>query len=351
MPVRMRVGNESLGIHLMVGFQGVTMEQELRHLIREFQIGGIVLFRRNIESPPQVKALLEEVQLYACEVLDRPLWVCVDQEGGPVQRLPAPFTQLPSARQLSAAGAGAIEDSAKTAAKEMREIGIHINLAPVLDLAHGSDSHFLAERSLGSDPYRVAELGALWIKTLQKYGVSATAKHYPGLGGARLDPHDHCPEILWENGAEWAANLLPFRSAIDAGVHCIMTSHARYPALDKLWPATLSPRICMDYLRDHLGFGGILMSDDLDMAAISKCYSIEETARQGFHASLDFFLICQSSASIGSFLAAMRDEVSRSRAAADMHLASISRIRKLALWQNQERERREAESRCTNSSL
>ena len=114
--------------------------------------------------------------------------------------------------------------------------------------------NFMAERSLGSDPQQVAHLGEIWIRTLQEQGLSATGKHFPGLGRAASDPHHYAPVIRWESDDAIAEDLLPFRQAIQAGVHCIMTSHALYPALDADWPATLSPAINHEWLRNRLGF-------------------------------------------------------------------------------------------------
>ncbi len=138
----------------MVGFGGTTLEEELKYLIRAFHIGGVVIFKRNVTGPEQLQALLTEAQEYARETMGRTLWVAIDQEGGPVQRLLPPFTQLPSARELAARGPDAISEWAARAASEMRSSGIDINLAPVLDVVGEGESQFMAERSLGSDPRR-----------------------------------------------------------------------------------------------------------------------------------------------------------------------------------------------------
>lgn len=317
------------GMNLMVGFQGTTLEAELKGIIRDFHIGGIVLFRRNIESPGQLRALLQEAQAYSRQVMGRPLWVAIDQEGGPVQRLRPPFAQLPSAQSLADSGPETLVAWCRTAALELRQLGIQINLAPVLDVVRDPSSHFMAERSLGSNPEKVSQLGALWIRTLQEEGVAATAKHFPGLGRANLDPHHFAPVIRWESETAMAEDLLPFETAIKAGVHCVMTSHARYPDQDEAWPATFSPRINHDCLRRRLGFGGVLLSDDLDMAAVSMNLSFEEMARQGLRSTLDFFLLCQASEHIEAFYGALRQAVAGDRSLADLHNRSILRIEAL----------------------
>ncbi len=318
--------DEDLGRHLMVGFRGTTLEEELKLLIKEFHIGGVVIFKRNVENPEQLKTLLTEAQRYARESLGRPLRVAIDQEGGPVQRLVPPFLQLPSARELAALGPEAVHEWAARAASDLRQMGIHINLAPVLDVVPEGASLFMAERSLGHKPSVVAGLGEIWIRALQMHGISATGKHYPGLGRAELDPHHHAPVIRWENDEAMAEDLLPFRQAILAGVLGIMTSHAFYPALDGDWPATLSPAINCDWLRKRLGFKGLLFSDDMDMAAISGRYSFEEMARQGLRGTIDFFLLCQEGRNIEPLYRALAAAVYQDRSLAALHRQSLLRI-------------------------
>jgi beta-N-acetylhexosaminidase len=300
-----------LGLNLMVGFRGIHLEEELGSLIRDFHIGGIVLFRRNIESPEQLRALLEGAQRCARQIMGRPLLVAVDQEGGPVQRLDALFTKLPSARELAAAGRDAVNQWAARAALELRRAGIHINLAPVLDVVSEESPNFMQERSLGSDPTSVADLGKLWIQALQEKGVSATAKHYPGLGLAQADPHHFAPVIRWPDQAARDRDIFPFLEAIRAGIHCVMTSHALYPSLDATWPATLSPTVNHEWLRQRLAFEGVLLSDDLDMAATSEKYTWKEMALQGLLSSIDFFLLCQTPGHIDLFHSALLDQIGR----------------------------------------
>ncbi|MDY0042478.1 MAG: glycoside hydrolase family 3 N-terminal domain-containing protein [Desulforhabdus sp.] len=321
--------NSLAGIHLLVGFRGLGIAEELKSIIKDFRIGGIVLFKRNIESCEQLLNLLQEAQAYARAILGRPLWVAIDQEGGPVQRLIPPFTRLPSAHDLAAQGTQALIQWCTMAALDLRRCGIQINFAPVLDVLPEGESHFMRERSLGSDPLRVAELGALWIDILQRNGISATAKHYPGLGLAPSDPHHFAPVIDWANQNAMERALLPFREAIKAGVHGIMTSHACYPLLDTEWPATLSPSINREWLRNRLHFDGVLFSDDLDMAAVSGNYAWQEIVRQGIHSTLDFFLLCQVPENIEHLYEALRNTLDTDSSLSDLHQQSLRRIEKL----------------------
>ncbi len=318
-------GNDA-GMHLFVGFRGVTLDEELKFLINDFRIGGIVLFKRNIETPDQLRDLLERAQSHAEQVLKRSLWVAIDQEGGPVQRLIPPFIQLPSASELAALGPQAVAEWSAKAASDMRRMGIHINFAPVLDIQPPGRPHFMEGRCLGSEPEVVSNLGKLWIGTMQEGRVSATAKHFPGLGLAEFDPHYFAPVINWTHDAAMERDLLPFHDAVKAGVHCVMTSHALYPYLDRGWPATLSPAVNDGLLRNKLGFRGVLLSDDLDMAAVSEKFTWREMAEQGLLSTIDYFLLCQNSRNIEFMFRALSDSLAARSDLAALHDASLDRI-------------------------
>ncbi len=320
------------GIHLFIGFRGVGLEEELKYLIREYRPGGIVLFKRNIEGREQLKTLVSSAQALAMEELKRPLFFAIDQEGGSVQRLFPHFRSIPSARSLAEQGREAVAQWAATCAADLREIGIQINFAPVLDIVADGKEHFMETRSFGSIPATVSDLGTIWIETLQANGVSATAKHFPGLGLAELDPHHFAPVIAEEKRDDFHLHLIPFRSAIRAGVNCVMTSHAVYRAVDNLHPATLSHEISHRWLRERLGFGGVLFGDDLDMAAISENYSPEEIAFLGLSCSTDFFLLCQKSESIEPMHRAVADQLDRNQSLQRFHCDTIQRLEMLRLF-------------------
>ncbi len=317
------------GIHLFIGFRGVSPDEELNYLIREYRPGGIVLFKRNITSRAQLKALVSAVQAFAVRELKRPLFFAIDQEGGSVQRLTPYFSPIPSARSLAEKGEEAVAQWAAVCAADLREIGIQINFAPVLDIVPGGDEHFMGSRSFGSTPAKVSELGAVWIEHQQANGISATAKHFPGLGLARLDPHHFAPVIEDDNEDNFRSHLVPFQSAISAGVGCVMSSHAVYRAVDPIYPATLSYEINHRWLRERLGFKGILFADDLDMAAISKNYSPEESAFLGLSCSTDFFLLCQKSESIEPMHRALCDQLQRNQSLQKFHSDTIQRLENL----------------------
>ncbi len=314
------------GIHLFIGFRGIDLEEELKFLVREYRPGGIVLFRRNIEGREQLKNLIAGAQALALEELGRPLFFAVDQEGGSVQRLTPHFTSIPSASSLAEQGPEAVRQWAATCASDLRSIGIQINFAPVLDIVAEGGHHFMETRAFGSTPAAVSDLGSIWIEALQANGISATAKHFPGLGRAELDPHHFAPVIADDSMERFHLHLIPFMSAVRAGVNCMMTSHAVYPAVDPDWPATLSLEIGLRWLRQRLGYGGVLFGDDLDMAAISEKYSPEEIAFRGLSCATDFFLLCQKSQSIEPMCRSLTDLLKGDRSVQEFHSDTVKRL-------------------------
>lgn len=178
-------------------------------------------------------------------------------------------------------------------AKEMRLVGLNMNLAPVLDVCRGEVEKHLEGRSFGEDPEKVALLGRAVVKSLQENGVMAVAKHFPGLGQANLDPHLDLPRIEVDTEEIEGVDLPPFEAAIREGVSAIMTSHGIYPALDSDHPATLSTPILTQLLREKMGYSGLIMTDDLEMGAISKRWGVADGAVKAFQAGADMLLICK----------------------------------------------------------
>ncbi|MEW6669207.1 MAG: beta-N-acetylhexosaminidase [Thermodesulfobacteriota bacterium] len=284
-----------LGQVFMMGMPGPQLDQGTRTLLRDFNIGGIILFARNIQDPVQVARLCRDLQEQAMKAHGTPLFLAVDQEGGRVARLGAPFTVFPGNAAI-----GAAEEPVKRAAEfgrvtagEMRLVGLNMDLAPVVDVRRGAIEKHLEGRSFGEEPEKVALLGATVIASLQDNGVMAVAKHFPGLGRASIDPHHHLPRIDVDRKEIRKVNLPPFDAAVRAGVCGIMTSHALYPALDPERPATLSPSVLRRLLRNEMGFEGLVLTDDLEMGAIATRWGVPEGAAMAFEAGADILLICE----------------------------------------------------------
>jgi beta-N-acetylhexosaminidase len=274
----------------IAGFAAHSIPADLRALAREFDLGGIILFSRNVESPEQVAEVAREAQTLAGEL---PLWVSVDQEGGRVARLKAPFTVWPPMLTL---GRSTDDDLARRFAKalasELKAVGISLDYTPVLDILTNPKNPVIGDRALGERAQDVSRIGEIIIRTLQAEGIAACGKHFPGHGDTSADSHHELPLVEHSPDRLDAVEFVPFRAAIEADVAAIMTAHILVPAVDEERPATLSPRIVDGLLKKSLGFGGLVLSDDLDMRAISARYSLAEATVGAMAAGCDAVLMC-----------------------------------------------------------
>lgn len=320
--------DSKIGQLFMSGMPGPGLDEGTEALLRDYHLGGIILFARNIENPLQLAGLCRMLQEKALTYLGSPILLAVDQEGGRVARLREPFTEFPGNAAI-----GMDKEPLKRAvefgvvtAKEMRLVGLNMNLAPVVDVKRGELEKHLEGRSFGEDPKTVGLLGRTVVKSLQENGVMAVAKHFPGLGRANLDPHLHLPRI--EAGMEeiGAVNLPPFEAVIGEGVSAIMTSHAIYTALDSERPATLSPHVLTALLREKMGYHGLIMTDDLEMGAISKHCGVGNGAVDAFQAGADILLICKEQEHVRESFRLLRGKVLRGDIPLQRLEASFKRI-------------------------
>ncbi len=281
-----------IGQLLVAGFEGQQVPAELRSIAREFGLGGVILFARNAGEPEQVAELCYDA---ARLVPQLPLWVSVDQEGGRVARLKAPFTEWPPMATLGrSSDVRLAERFARALASELKAVGITLNYAPVLDIFTNPRNLVIGDRALSEKAEEVARLGAAIVEALQREGVAACGKHFPGHGDTQTDSHLELPLVEHPPDRLRAVELVPFRAAIAAGVAIMMTAHLFIPALDEKRPATLSRAIVTDLLRDELKFEGVILSDSLDeMKAITDRYTVPSAAVLAIEAGCDGVLICR----------------------------------------------------------
>ncbi|CAN5806036.1 hypothetical protein BH24ACI5_BH24ACI5_02170 [soil metagenome] len=274
----------------IAGFAGHSIPDDLKRLAREFDLGGVIFFARNVDSPEQVAELSREAQELAREL---PLWVSVDQEGGRVARLKAPFTVWPPMAVLGRSGDEALAGRfARALAAELRAVGITLDYTPVLDVHTNPANPVIGDRSLADRAEEVARLGSVIIRTLQEEGIAASGKHFPGHGDTSVDSHLDLPLIEHDPERLDAVELVPFKAAIAADVASIMTAHILIPALDPDRPGTLSRRIVNDLLKQELGYQGLVLSDDLEMKAISGRFGMPEATVLAIEAGCDAVLMC-----------------------------------------------------------
>ncbi len=293
---------EKIGQMLMVGFWGVNLSdsgvREVLHQAQEGHIGGILFFRRNIESPTQIRELMTAIQLLEVKY---PLFLALDQEGGKVQRLKNDngFKSFLSAYAVAQtmspweAGEYYIE-----MAEQTREGGFNLVLGPVVDLhadpRTGQSCPVIGEkeRSFSSDPELVAEYAEAFIRSHRTEGLLTVLKHFPGHGYATLDTHEGVVDITATHASE---ELEPFDNLVKSKLlDMIMTAHVMNRNLDLTYPATLSPNILKKVLRDEIGYKGIIISDDLRMRAITENFDLKEVVIQAIQAGCDILLFAHN---------------------------------------------------------
>jgi beta-N-acetylhexosaminidase len=282
---------EKIGQLFMVGFMGTTVTPELASFIKEYQPGGVILFSRNLESVEQIVELTNDLQRYSPH---SPLLISIDQEGGRVSRLPKGFTIFPPCELIGRCNSTELAYAvAATTAKELRVVGINMNMAPVLDVNSNPDNPVIGDRAFGSLSDIVSEMALATAAGLQDNKVVACGKHFPGHGDTNADSHKELPVVEASRERLETVELPPFRRAAAAGVETMMTAHVLYKALDDRLPATLSPRIITQLLREEMRYEGVVLTDDLEMHAIVDHYGPGDAAVHALLAGCDVLLICK----------------------------------------------------------
>jgi len=279
-----------IGALLAVGIPGPTIDSDTRRWLEDLQPGCVVLFRRNFVDADRVGELTDALHALASQPL-----VAIDQEGGRVARLTQPFTKLPAAARIGATGDPQLAyRTGRALARELRCAGVDIDFAPVLDIHSNPRNEVIGDRAFGRTPEVVAEMAIALQRGLLDGGIIPCGKHFPGHGDTIEDSHFALPSCARSRAELEARELRPFRAAITAGLPMIMTAHVVYPALDSSAPATLSPRLVQELLRDELGFEGVIATDDMDMRAVVDGYEPGEAAVLALAAGCDLVLVCQS---------------------------------------------------------
>jgi beta-N-acetylhexosaminidase len=284
--------DERVGPLMTVAFHGTKVTPHLESMIRQRHVGGVILFAENAADASAVRALTSDLQRIAKEAGARPLSIAMDHEGGSVVRVGRGLTVLPGAMALAATPdpVASVERASRIAAQELRGVGVTWDLAPVSDVLDEPQNAILLNRSFGSDPARVGDLAAAWVRGHAAGGLLSCAKHFPGHGSTTVDPHTGLPEVDHDRGRLDRVELVPFRAAIAAGVPAVMSAHILLRAIDPDQPATLSSRVLEGILRGDLGFGGVIVTDDLEMGAMRSYGGIADVAVRAVAAGADHLL-------------------------------------------------------------
>ncbi len=292
---------EQIGQVLVVGFHQPTLSQDSIDLLQKYHVGNVILFQRNIQSVQQVQELTTRLQSIAKEAGHRqPLLIMLDQENGMVRRCGQNATIFPGNMALGAIGSEQIAfDVALATGRELQALGINMNFAPVMDVNNNPANPVIGVRSFGEDPRQVARLGTAMVRGYQAAGILTCLKHFPGHGDTTVDSHLALPVIPHDMKRLEAIELLPFKSAIAAGTgsvgsaDSVMIAHIYLPALmqNEMLPATLSHAVVTDLLRKKLGFEGLIISDCMEMQAVSATVGSEQGTVGALRAGIDLVLV------------------------------------------------------------
>lgn len=280
---------------LIMGFEGTAMSLELKQLLRDIQPGGVILFARNIENAQQTYALLRE-----CRRLVRtPMFLCVDMEGGTVDRLKKAVAPAPSAAAVFSTGRKRLfRQHGELIGRECRALGFNTDFAPAVDLALPASESVLGPRAVSADPKNVLAYAGEFLRGLKRAGVFGCGKHFPGLGDANLDSHYRLPNIYRSWKKLWSNDLHPYRALRDR-LDFVMVTHAAYPTISaEGGPASLSHYWITQVLRKAIGYRGLIVTDDLEMGAIVAGGSVAEAARESVRAGADMFLVCHEAQNV-----------------------------------------------------
>ena len=289
---------QKIGQLFFIGISGPQLDAQTENLLNELQPGGICLFARNIKSPEQTRDLLDQIR----SALPFEPFLSIDQEGGRVDRLRRILSPMPAANRFK--NAYDVEEFGRLNSEILRLLGFNMNFAPVVDViddTRESSTNGLYSRAFGHSSEEVAELAGRFLNELQSGGIVGCIKHFPGLGAATVDSHDELPSVNLSKQELIATDLVPYQKIIASGsVKMVMVAHAAYPSLDlqetdqngRLLPSSLSFHIVTTLLREKIGFGGVAITDDLEMGAIVKNYGIGEACKMAINAGNDMLAVC-----------------------------------------------------------
>jgi len=276
----------------VVSFRGAQITSAYRDHFVKNNFANFIYFADNLKDYKSIRKLSDELQMIAKEICGVPAFICVDQEGGMVTRAHSGATVFPSSMALAAASMpDKMETVGKIVGAELRALGMNINHAPVLDVNNNAGNPVIGIRSYSDDPAVVTAMGCDYLKGLQSSKCMASIKHFPGHGDTNLDSHTDLPCINHDLDRLNKIELVPFKAAIKAGADSVMTAHIIFKAIDDL-PATLSKKILTGFLREELGFEGLIITDSMSMKAIETHYTTEKGCIMAINAGVD--LLCMA---------------------------------------------------------
>jgi len=313
----------SLGQLLIIGFDGTEMQPRLRSLLTRIQPAGVILFARNIANAEQTYKLLKDCR--AC--VSTPMFLCVDLEGGLVDRFREALGSAPSAADVFTTGNRRLfRRHGKIIGESCHALGFNVDFAPVLDLAFEASRAVMRSRAVSDDPKQVVAYAREFLAGLRSAGVVGCGKHFPGLGEANLDTHQELPSVTKAWKRLWPDDLYPY-CALRRELPMVLVGHANYPSVThNATPASLSKKWISDILRARIGFRGLIVSDDLEMGGVLKAAPIEQATVEFIRAGGDLALLCHKEEDILRSFEALSKEAQRDRKFARRVKESVARV-------------------------
>ncbi|MEN9723813.1 MAG: hypothetical protein RJB38_1799 [Pseudomonadota bacterium] len=321
-----RDAKEQLGEVFIMGFSGLDLSSETAKFLRDARIGGTILFSANYENPAQVAELVGQIQESAYQL---PLWVSVDHEGGKVQRFRKGFTKIPEAADIAATQSPqlAFEISSLIAA-ELAAVGVNLNFCPVADINTNPKNPVIGRRAFGDTEEQVSKFVTAMIRGHLTNHVQVCVKHFPGHGDTNVDSHFSLPRVTTPLSTLREREFRPFTKAFKSRCSMVMSAHILFPEIDPDFPATLSPKILRALLREELRYQRVIISDDMEMAAITDHFGAKEAPRLALEAGCDL-LIYRSEAAARTAYEALLHALEDGRIAPEIILSAAERSRKL----------------------
>lgn len=316
---------DKIGQMILAGVSGTTMDANAKQLINQIHVGGIIFYQNNFETPAQAVQFVN--QLKTGNSSSQPLLLGVDQEGGRVARLPGGLVNFPLNKQIGQVNNPEFSFKVGTLlGQELKEFGLNLDFAPVLDINSNPNNPVIGDRSFGNDAEIVSKLGVQTMKGIQSQNVITTIKHFPGHGDTSVDSHLDLPVVNKSLKELKELELIPFERAINQGADVVMVAHILLPQLDKANPGTMSKAVMTDLLRKQLGFTGVIITDDMTMGAITEHFDIGQAAVESVKAGSDIILVGHDFQNVVKIISSLKTAVQNGEISEQRLNESLERI-------------------------
>lgn len=320
--------DEKIGQMVMSGVDGYTISDTTLKLINDYHVGGFIILGGNVKDANQLLQLVNSLKTANSSSI--PMFLSVDQEGGRVDRMPPEIKRLPTNEAVGGVNnSGFSYKLGGIIADELNAFGFNMDFAPVLDINSNPKNPVIGDRSFGANPDIVTKLGIQTMKGIESGNIISVVKHFPGHGDTSVDSHVGLPLVNNDMERLKSFELIPFGQAIDENVDAVMVAHILLPKIDPKYPSSMSKKIITDTLRGDLSFGGVVITDDMTMGAITKNYNIGDAAVTSVNAGSDIVLVCHGYDEEVSVIDALKKAVQDGTISEERIDQSVYRILKL----------------------